>query len=262
MNKIIAILSVIACMTILVAGQLHWNNKTTVSVASEKVSNEETTTTATEEIAEVSIENLLSYTSNWPTESVETFEELISSGKPFHLAFLGSNTQGNSTEPWSELVKEALKETYGEQIIVSTFSYDLTSTQFVNEDKLSEIIGVQPHMVIFEPFTLKDNGEVTTEDSLKNTASVIEDLQESLPNTVVILQPSHPLYNVTYYPKEVEALADFAAENGIPYLSHWEAWPDPASEEMKEYITANPSEPTAQGHQLWAGYLIDYLIAE
>ena len=40
MKKIIPILSIIACVAILVVGQLHWNQKITVTVASENVSEE------------------------------------------------------------------------------------------------------------------------------------------------------------------------------------------------------------------------------
>ena len=38
MKKIIPILSIIACVAILIAGQLYWNQKITVTVASENVS--------------------------------------------------------------------------------------------------------------------------------------------------------------------------------------------------------------------------------
>ena len=41
------------------------------------------------------------------------------------------------------------------------FSYDLTSIAFMNEDKVTEVIEEQPDLILFEPFTLKDNGVVS-----------------------------------------------------------------------------------------------------
>ena len=120
----------------------------------------------------------------------------------------------------------------------------------------------QPDLILFEPFILKDNGEVGIDHSLENASAVIASVKESLPQTEVILQPPHPLYKANFYPKQVEELQQFAEDNGITYLNHWEAWPDKNSEEIKEYISEDASQPSAKGHQLWADYLIDYFIAE
>ena len=40
MKKALPILSIIACVAILIAGQLYWNQKITVTVASENISEE------------------------------------------------------------------------------------------------------------------------------------------------------------------------------------------------------------------------------
>ncbi|WP_338470969.1 SGNH/GDSL hydrolase family protein [Niallia sp. XMNu-256] len=251
MKQIIAVLSIIATIVILVLGQMHWNSKTTVSVASEGVADGGKNT---------EIDSLLAHTTQWPADSVKKFQEKAQAGEPFHIAFLGSNALREGTDTWPELVKTALNETYGKHVTVSIFSYNLTSTVYVNEEKVEEIVAVEPDMVIFEPFTLKDNGEVVSEDSLENTAHVLAVINESLPETTVILQPPHPIYNAFHYPRQVEALAGFAADNGIPYLNHWEAWPDPKTEEIKSYLTEDASQPSTQGHEVWAQYLIDYLV--
>ena len=49
---------------------------------------------------------------------------------------------------------------------VSTFSYDLTSIAYINEEKITEVMEEQPDLILFEPFTLKDNGKVGIDDSL------------------------------------------------------------------------------------------------
>ena len=161
------------------------------------------------------IDTLVSYTRNWPKESVNTFQEHLEAGKPFKIAFLGSNAQGEGEESWPEIVKASLKDTFGKHMTVSTFSYDLTSIAYINEEKITEVMEEQPDLILFEPFTLKDNGEVGIDDSLENASAVIASVKESLPQTEVILQPPHPLYKANFYPKQVEELQQFAEDNGI-----------------------------------------------
>ena len=210
----------------------------------------------------MTVDLLVSYTQNWPTESVNTFQENLDAGESFHIAFLGSNALGEGEDSWPEIVKTSLNEAFSQSLTVSTFSYDLTSLEFVREDKVTEVIEEQPDLVLFEPFILKDNGLVTIDDSLENASSTIAKIKESLPETSVLIQPSHPLYQATYYPVQVEALEQYAEDNDIPYLNHWEAWPDQDSEEIKDYLSEDASEPSAKGHQVWAEYLIDYFIAK
>lgn len=260
MKKMITILTIVVCIIILVIGQLYWNNKTTTSVASERITEEGVAGTKTK--AALTPESLSKLTNQWPEKSAQTFQEKVAAGEPFHIAFLGSEALGQGSESWPERVKVALHEAYGDHITVSTFSYNQNSITFLNGGQVEEVIAAKPDLIIFEPFTLKDNGVVSTDDSLENTSATIAEMAESLPETQVILQPPHPLFNATYYPIQVEVLAGFAENNDIPYLNHWEAWPDQASEEILDYLNKDTSAPSGKGHEVWAGYLIDYLIAE
>ena len=208
------------------------------------------------------LDSLLTYTKNWPAESVDTLKANLEAGQPFKIAILGSSALGEGKESWPEIVKASLNDTFAQNVTVSTLTYDLTSLEFVNEDKVTEVIEEQPDLVLFEPFTLKDNGLVTIDDTLENASSTIAEIKESLPDTVVLIQPPHPLHQATYYPVQVEALEQYAEDNDIPYLNHWEAWPDQDSEEIKDYLSEDASEPSVKGHQVWAEYLIDYFIAK
>ena len=158
MKKTLPILSIIACVAILIAGQLYWNQKITVTVASENIS--EKGNKKSEESVMNDSDSLVSYTRNWPKESVNTFQEHLEAGRPFTIAFLGSTALGEGKESWPEIVKASLNETFGEHMTVSTFSYDLTSNAYINEEKLTEVVEEQPDLILFEPFTLKDNGKV------------------------------------------------------------------------------------------------------
>lgn len=263
MKILLSIASVIVCVIVLVIGQLHWNNKITDISASNAKVNETVSEDRQNNLNNRNdIEPLLAYTKNWPKESVTTLKTKIREGKPFKIAFLGSNAAGEGKDSWPEIVKSGLGETYDEYISVSTFSYDLTSLDFVNTDKISEIIAEQPDLIVFEPFTLKDNGIVTIEDSLDNASTVLADVKKSLPHTVVVMQPAHPLYNAKFYPLQVDELKAYAEEQGVTYINHWEAWPDLKDEVLKEYIVEDSTQPTAKGHQVWADYLLKYFIVE
>ncbi|WP_338449649.1 SGNH/GDSL hydrolase family protein [Niallia oryzisoli] len=257
MKRIIPILLIIVCVATLYFGQANWNKKTAIS----------TTTAAVKEgqpnvhDAHPSVwETLLPNTKNWPVESTNTFQASIQKEKPFKIVFLGSDSLGNGKDSWPEIVTTALKETFHDYINVNTLQYDLTSSEYVKQNLQSELIKEQPDLIIFEPFTLNDNGVVKIEDSLDNLSTIIQDVQADNPKAVFILQPPHPLYNATFYPKQVELLKDYAKDHGIVYLDHWEVWPDSESIEIKEYLVEDQTQPSVKGHELWAGYLVDYLV--
>ena len=42
---------------------------------------------------------------NWPKESVNTFQEHLEAGKPFKIAFLGSNALGEGENPGQKLLR-------------------------------------------------------------------------------------------------------------------------------------------------------------
>src|SRR4051812_152129 len=172
MKKFISAILAIACGAILLFGQLHWNEKTNVSTTNADALGETKGTNAGGNTSSASIESLLSYTKNWPVESVNTFKANIQEGKPFKIAFLGSNAQGNEEESWPQIVQDALTESYGEHIAVTAYSYNLTSTEYLNQNLQTELIKEQPDLVIFEPFTLKDNGIVEIGHSLENVSSI------------------------------------------------------------------------------------------
>ena len=129
------------------------------------------------------LDSLIAYTKNWPAESVDTLKANLEAGQPFKIAILGSSALGEGEESWPEIVKASLNDAFAQNVTVSTLTYDLTSLEFVNEDKVTEVIEEQPDLVLFEPFTLKDNGLVTIDDSLENASSTIAEIKESLPET-------------------------------------------------------------------------------
>ena len=260
MKTFLSVLLAIACLAILIIGNLHWNEKTTIS-PNDTTAQDSGKDAVIKNMESASIDALLPYTKNWPAESVATFKASVQNEKPFKIAFLGSNAQGEGKDSWPQMVQSSLTKTFGDTISVSAFSYDVTSAEFVEQDMQADLVKEQPDLVIFEPFTLKDNGEVEINESLDNVSSVMNSIKSENPKTVFILQPPHPLYNATFYPIQVESLKDYAQAEGIVYLDHWEAWPDYSTEEIQEYLNKDQSEPSAKGHEVWARFVTDYLIA-
>lgn len=262
MKAFFTTLLAIICMGVLLWGNIYWTKKTTVSgessetpIVSEKKNVEEKTSEPSD--------TLLELTKKWPEQSVENFNKALSDGRPFKVLLVGSTALGDEQSGWAAQTKEQLVTAYGkDHMNVEIQVFDQTSREFTNEGGAEKVANAQADMVLFEPFTLMDNGEVAIEDSLNNIQTVMDGTLKANPNTVFILMPPHPIYNATFYPKQVDALKEYAAENNISYLDHWEAWPDYSSEDVKEYVSPDNSQPSEKGHELWSKYVTEYLISK
>ncbi|CAH0346451.1 SGNH/GDSL hydrolase family protein [Bacillus sp. CECT 9360] len=253
MKKFIVILLGIACAITLVFGNVHWKEQIESSVNSSSAA-KRNAEDRTEE------EKLLSYASNWPKESKRLYEKKLQEKKPFTILFAGSKAMAANENGWPVEVKEQLADVYGDTVTVKVKQFDLNSMEFVQQNKQQVLIKEKADMIILEPFTLADNGEVNIKDSFDNIRRIIQDVKESKNDTTFILQPPHPLYQATYYPQQVEDLKNFAKENKLAYLDHWTAWPDPNSEEMLSLLAEDRESVNANGHELWAEAIEEFLI--
>jgi hypothetical protein len=202
------------------------------------------------------------YTKNWRAESVNRFKQSLKTGNPFKILFVGSPAMGSETDGTFLLVKQKLTETYGEHIEVQLKTFDMTSTQFLYQKKQNEIVAEAADMIVFEPFILENNGEVLIEKTMTDLEVVMDAVKVAKPESTIILQPAYTLYNAKIYPRQVEELNKYAETHQIPYLDHWTAWPDPATEEMKDYLFKDQSAPSGKGAQVWSDYLIQFLISK
>lgn len=261
MKAFFTTLLAIICMGVLLWGNIYWTKKTTVSGESNETPIVSETRKVEEKTAKPS-DSLLEFTKNWPEQSVASFKKALKEERPFKVLLIGSSALGDEQAGWAVQTKEQLVTAYGqEHMNVEIQVFDQTSREFTNEGGAEKVANAQADMVLFEPFTLMDNGEVAIEDSLNNIQLVMDDTLEANPETVFILMPPHPIYNATFYPKQVEALKEYASQNSVAYLDHWEAWPDYSSEEVKGYISADNSQPNEKGHELWSKYVTEYLIS-
>ncbi|UYZ21804.1 SGNH/GDSL hydrolase family protein [Mesobacillus jeotgali] len=261
MKVLFTTLLAIVCMGVLLWGNIHWTQKTAVSGSND--ASPSVTATKKAPVEGDPTDSLTQLTENWPTEAAESFEKAIEEKRIYKILLVGSPALGDDQTGWAASTKEQLIAAYGEENMeVEIRTYSLSSLGFINEDGAEQIANAQADMVLFEPFTLMDNGEVSVENSLANLQQVMDETLEAKPETAFVLMPPHPIYNAVYYPKQVEALKNYAEENEIPYLDHWQAWPDYQTEEIKDYISSDNSQPNEQGHEVWSKYVIEYLISK
>lgn len=267
MKRFISVVLAVSCIAILFMGQIHWNEKTSVSTTkgeSKKVFSDtnKKDPDSKNKVSSDSAEYYLSFTKNWPAESVKVFKNKLEQGDPFKFTIVGSSSLGIGEGSWPEIVKGELNDTFGDHLDISILSYNLTSMDFITQNNQEDIIQEKPDLVLFEPFTLEDNGIVTIDDSLTNLTNIMTIVQNDNPEAMFVLQPPHPLFNANFYPIQVQGLQNFAENNGIAYLNHWEVWPDQTTGAIKEYLSEDSSEPSPKGHQLWADYVTDYFISK
>lgn len=262
-----ASLLLLAILTIafLILGNIYWQERTNMAAegpGETKVSDTETVPpeTETEEASKPSYEKL---TDNWPEKARKQFLEAVKANEPYKVAIVGSPALGAASGGWSDLLKQELTQTYGDHMDVKLFQTDETSTEFMYSATSEEVISYKPDLVLWEPFTLKDNTiGVSPEDTDYSVKSFLSDLQEVNEDVTLILQPGPPLSGAVYYPKQVDELKAFAEESNLTYLDHWTAWPAGDDEALQEYLAESRDVPSEKGHDLWAGYLADYFISE
>jgi hypothetical protein len=250
----------ILCMVFLFLGNTYWQERTDVSSFKEdservekkpaEVQHEEKKTTDTSDLM-----------ANWPEAAQESYLKAVAEGNPYKLAIVGSQALGADGDGWSETLKNSLMDAYGETLEVEVFEYNTNSIDFVNGENVDEVVEFAPDLVLYEPFALNDNFVgVAPEDTHDTIEIFLRQLRDVTEDVVMILQPTHPLVDATYYPLQVDKLKGFAEEEGITYLDHWEAWPQ--DETLDVYIDDSKEMPTEEGHKVWSDYLIDYFIAD
>ncbi|MBT2718153.1 SGNH/GDSL hydrolase family protein [Bacillus sp. ISL-57] len=250
---------ILACVVSLVIGNIHWNDKisdASVSQTEPKSMKGETSKSRPDN------EELVKYIGNWPKESKELYKKRLAEGKPFKILMVGSNSLGNEEYNLPDDIADQLKDIYGDTVQVDGLLYDLMSSQFVLQNKQKDLIEAKADLILFEPFTLKDNGNVSIEDSLDNITTIIEGVTAANKETQFILQPPNPLYNATYYPNQVKELERYANDKDIPYLNHWSNWPDQASDKMKDVLNEQRELPNEKGYKIWSLYLEEFFIKQ
>lgn len=269
MNKkvILAYIILITCILLLVASYTQWKDKlssfgqqspTTVSSPKPVPESEGVEESVKPEQA---IEQLLALTTHQDKQVQEVFRNRLEAGEKVDFLITGSNLMDYGEPGYAERLKTALVATYGDFITLTAIGFDATSQQFTDELMEEQIdLSNGYDVILFEPFTLNNNGLVTIEDEHTHINTFHSRLKEHVEDAVIVLHPPNPIYAATYYPAQVTALKSFAEAEGIPYVNHWSEWPNQATEEILAFLD-DKSTPNSDGAEVWANTLITYFIA-
>jgi hypothetical protein len=118
---------------------------------------------------------------------------------------------GSEAMKWEKNVTLHLTQSFGNDTITTALhTYDLTTEDFIAENKQLELASEQAHLIVLELFLLNDNSKVKIDVTLANLTRMIEDIKTQNPDTTFILQPSYPIYLPKYYATQAEALKNYA----------------------------------------------------
>lgn len=265
MKNFLTVLLGIACIAVIIIGNLNWNERIQSAQATEdvKTTKQNSNTESESENKETKNNDITALAANWPATAIERLKQTQAEDRAFKILFIGSSAIGSETAGTFPVVKEKMTETFGEknvQIALKTF--DLSSSEFINNNHQIEIADEAADLVVIEPFILMDNGVVELSNSLENLSLIIEAIHTKNPESSIIIQPGYPLHNAKYYPKQVAAVKEYAEQNGVTYLDHWAAWPDHQSDEIIEYLLPEQAGPSDKGTQVWSDFLLNYFIKQ
>ncbi|WP_226529249.1 hypothetical protein [Metabacillus niabensis] len=256
MKKIMVIVTLIVCGAAIIFGNLHWNEKIT---AQSEPAQEKTDPVEKVEQKQVN-SDAETYMANLPEAAQKKIKTAIDTDEPVKLVIYGTTEVEGA---WIDSFKQELTTAYGEDVfnITAISTGTNTTRDIINENSYKEINELNPDILLFEAPMLEDNGDVGITNTLENLEKMYESWQGTNENLVLMVQPSQPLYNATYYPSEVKQLETHAEKNKMVYLNHWENWPELDDPEMKKYLTED-NDVNEEGFAVWAEYLVEYFVAK
>ncbi|MDS9472222.1 SGNH/GDSL hydrolase family protein [Sporosarcina pasteurii] len=264
-KTIFAYIVLIGCIVLLAGSYLQWKEKLSSfhgDTAKTAASNDNKKTASDDSDKSKSIderERLLSLIKHQDEAVQAVFLNRFDDGEPVKFLLVGSNVMEDGNPGYAERLDNALKKIYGTSIETTIISYNGTSDKFMNDAEIDFAEGYD--VILFEPFTLKNNGNVTIEDERAHILQFHEQLVSAVEDAVLILHPPQPVHNARYYPTQIDSLQAFAKENNFPYINHWADWPDFDSDEFLDYVNEDGA-PNNEGADIWANALIEYFIAE
>ncbi|QUG86547.1 SGNH/GDSL hydrolase family protein [Bacillus nitratireducens] len=233
----------------IVSGKVHWNKKVahaTVQTAKAKTKKEE------KQDAKASFNE--AYAKNLPDAVKEKLKKAAEDKKAVNLVIVGDEASSSQKGAWATELTANLEASYGKglwNVAVKEYKGESTDELIANKrDK--EIAKDNPDVILFEPPFITDNGKTGNGNSVANTQKFVQALSTSAKGATIMIQPPNPVYGAKNYPKAVEALKQFATQNGYTYVDHWGAWPDATTKAILPYLQTEFGFPSAKGHEVWS----------
>lgn len=145
--------------------------------------------------------------------------------------------------------------------MVNEYKNESTEELIANK-RAQDIAKENPDVMLFEAPFIIDNNKMGNGNSVANAQKFVGELSTSARGATIMIQPSNPVYGAKNYPKAIEALKQFATQNGYTYVDHWAAWPDATTKAILPYLQEEFGFPSAKGHEVWAQYVTDYFVAK
>ncbi|WP_186667739.1 hypothetical protein [Sporosarcina sp. BP05] len=173
------------------------------------------------------------------------------------MLIIGSEAMAGAAERFATVIGDRYAGLMG----VDVATFDMTSTRFVAEKLEAGEIDweVGYDIVLYEPFTLHNNGEVVIENERQHLLAVKALAESYVEDVSFLVTPPQPIYRASYYLTQIQALETFTSARGIPYINHWPNWPDTGSDELLTYIDG-ARMPTESGIIAWSDALIAYFV--
>ena len=222
----------------------------------DKVSTKESKTPDKESTSDsLTPEQITTLTANMSDEVSAVITSRLQAGKKIHMLLIGSSSIEDGTPSYGELLTTNLSDSYGESIETTTISYEGTTAALVEELDNNLIDWSKDYdVILLEGMNLSNNGNVIVEDAIEHIETLNDKMKQSVKDSVLVIHPSQPLPNATYYPTEVDSFKSYLTSRGFSYIDHWSQWPVGNEEEMNTYLTEE-SVPNDKGAALWASAL-------
>lgn len=264
---LITVLVLITCVLVLAVSYLSWNAKVKEAgaepvnrpIKQEQPAEKKDAQDQDSETGKVdgpSVNELESLTANLPENTIEMLMSRLDAGEPVQLLAVGSS----SFEAPANQLAEAMSNAYGDWIKTDVQTFGGTSEAFLS-DWIKEIDWDNGYdLVIYEPFTLYNNGLVTIDDEQQDALEFRDRVLEEVDDASFFITPPQPIHEPNYYMTQINNLKKFVESKDIPFIDHWNQWPGVDSEEILDYVD-DEYEPTDKGVEAWAKSLKEYFIA-
>ncbi|MEC5238022.1 SGNH/GDSL hydrolase family protein [Bacillus mycoides] len=266
MNKKMAFVFVIFVLFIasIVSGNLYWKKQITDATEVKEEVKAAKTEVKAENRKDVNASLNETYAKNLPDAVKEKLKKAAVDKKAVNLVIVGDEASSSEKDAWTAKLTANLETAYGKglwNVTVKEYKGESTEELIANKrDK--EIAKENPDVILFEPPFITDNGKTGNGNSVASTQKFVQALSTSAKDATIMIQPSNPVYGAKNYPKAVEALKQFATQNGYTYVDHWGAWPDATTKAILPYLQTEFGFPSAKGHEVWAQYVTDYFVAK
>ena len=272
MNKKAVLVLVIFVLFVasIVSGKLYWNKKIanatgqTSEVTKKKAEVKDSGVKKEEKKQGVKASFNEAYAKNLPDAVKEKLKKATEEKKAVNLVIVGDEASSSEKGAWAEKLTANLEASYGKgfwNVTIKEYKGESTEELIANKrDK--EIAKNNPDLILFEPPFITDNSKTGNGNSVVNTQKFVQALSTNTKGAAIMIQPPNPVYGAKNYPKAIEALKQFATQNGYTYVDHWGAWPDATTKEITHYLEDEFGFPNMKGHSVWGEYISNYFISK